>query len=245
MEQVVSGQIRIGDLLGRSFRILLQNIVPFGFIALVIDGLPSLAVLALEAESSGAMGSDFRFDGWQFAGWLVYLVFAQFLSATLIYGAIQDLRGQEVRVGACIGRALTVLGPVLGVAFLAALAMTAGFVLLIIPGIIVAVMLYVAIPVAVIEQPGVIQSLRRSVDLTKNYRWHLFGTLLVLGLLQGGIDAAWSAIPAMGPAIDLPIAILIQAFFSALYAVLTAVAYLSLRYVKEGVDIDQVAAVFD
>ena len=106
-------------------------------------------------------------------------------------------------------------------------------------------MLYVAIPVAVIERPGVVDSLRRSAQLTKGNRWTLSWILGLIGLLQVLVGFISEVIPSMGLAIDVPVDIAIQAFFAALFAVVSGVAYLNLRYVKEGVGIDEIAAVFD
>ncbi len=41
-------------------------------------------------------------------------------------------------------------------------------------------MLYVAVPVCVIEKQGVIASLSRSRALTKGYRWQIFGLFLLV-----------------------------------------------------------------
>ena len=49
----------------------------------------------------------------------------------------------------------------------------------------------------------------------------------------------------MTPALDVPVELAIEAFFSVVFAVLSGVAYFNLRYVKEDVDLDEIAAVFD
>ena len=53
-------------------------------------------------------------------------------------------------------------------------------------GINVAVMFWVAIPAAVVERPGILASLQRSRDLTRDNRWKLFGTLVVLVVFNIG-----------------------------------------------------------
>ena len=107
----------------------------------------------------------------------------------------------------CFRRVLVVIVPVLGVAILISLAILAAGLAAAIPGmailatlpmgplalvvlpamlvptVIVAIMLYVTVPVVVIERPGVIQSLRRSVQLTKGHRWTLLWILAPFALL--------------------------------------------------------------
>jgi len=62
---------------------------------------------------------------------------------------------------------------VIGVALLEMLAIVGGFLLLVVPGIIVSLMLMVAVPVAIIERPGVMASLKRSAALTKGIKGQL------------------------------------------------------------------------
>ncbi len=116
---------------------------------------------------------------------------------------------------------------------------------MLVPTVIVAIMLYVTVPVIVIERPGVIQSLRRSVQLTKGYRWTLLWILAPFALLYGLAGGIWQAMTPMSPAVDVLVELAIEAFFSVVFAVLSGVAYFNLRYVKEDVDLDEIAAVFD
>ena len=93
----------------------------------------------------------------------------------------QQMRGRHATFGDCLGVGLGVLLPILGVALLQGLAIGFGFLACFIPGVILAVMFFVAIPAAVEERPGVVKSLERSAKLTEGFRWHVFGVLLVLG----------------------------------------------------------------
>lgn len=240
-------------MMGPAFGILVRNIVPFGIIALLVGGVPNAIVaLLVSAEPAGAgsfpeAGGALPAPDWDLAvaGIIVYVVFSYFLTATLIYGAIQDLRGERVSIAACLRRALAVILPVIGVAILVTLAIGVGFVLLIVPGLIVLVMYFVAMPVAVVEQPGVFASLRRSAELTKGHRWTVFFVFVLIAVVQIVIGVVLELIPSLGFTVDVVIETVVQSFISAWYAVITAVAYFNLRYVKEGVDIDQIAAVFD
>ena len=247
------GGVSVGGLLSTTFRVLSRNILPFGIIAVVINLIPILMAMALGQSfvtDPDALSSGFQEDfsstfGLIAAWWLLSLLLGQFLTATLISGTVQDLRGERVHLGDCLGRAVRVIGPVMAVAILMLLAVFLGMILLLVPGIMVMVMLYVAVPVAVVERPGIFASLGRSRELTKGYRWHLFFVLVVVVGLSMVIQFVWNAIPPLGWAIDLTAGVAIQAFVGALLSVVSAVAYLSLRQAKEGVDVDEIAAVFD
>jgi hypothetical protein len=118
-------------------------------------------------------------------------------------------------------------------------------------------MWWVAIPVAVIERPGAMASLRRSAYLTAENRWRVFGLILCFffaaafggGLSDAAAGAGLRSIGGIGQiGIDWATTIvtwLWTALIMAAQAVLTAVSYYHLRVVKEGVGIDDIAAVFD
>jgi hypothetical protein len=133
------------------------------------------------------------------------------------------------------------------VAFLAGLITGVGFMLIVVPGIIAAVMLWVAIPVAVVERPGVIASLKRSADLTKGFRWTIFGILFAIGLVLIVITMilSFALLSAAGFTVYSIGVWVLQALFGAFSATAAAVGYYFLRATKEGVDIADIAKVFD
>jgi len=112
-----------------------------------------------------------------------------------------------------------------------------------------------ATPVCVVERAGPFRSLRRSRELTKGYRWKILGLLalviipgLVVGVIVGAIAGAVAALaPAGGAsvAVSQGIGLIWNALWFGFVAVIFAVAYHDLRVAKEGVDIDQIAAVFE
>jgi hypothetical protein len=137
---------------------------------------------------------------------------------------------------------------VLGVALLCGLAIVGGMILLIVPGIIAACVLYVAMPASVIEKPGVFGALRRSSDLTRGYRGAMFGLLLIVGVInwligkveQTAFDMSTLANIKTYMYVNCASSIVMGAFTS----VLAAVAYYSLRVEKDGTTVDELAAVF-
>jgi hypothetical protein len=192
---------------------------------------------------------------------LLDLILGQVAFVTLIYGTVQALRGRKVAIGECLSQGLKRLGVALGVAILAAIGYFIGFILLVVPGIIVMLMWIVAVPVAVVERAGVTASFGRSRALTRDRRWRIFGTLFVAGLIIVAIEGVigFIVIRSMGSSFiegmkelatqpGTAFAVAQWAFNAlnlALYACLLASLYYYLRRDKEGVDIEQIAAVFD
>ena len=142
--------------------------------------------------------------------------------------------------------------PILLVAIVMGFAMILGTLALIIPGIIIWLMFYVAIPVAVVERPGVFASLGRSRQLTRGNRWRLFGLALIYALISGVIQVVLGLVIvglALSGGEPSPFAVAVnwisQAVGALLYSTFAAVTYFALREAKEGLDVNQLAAVFD
>ena len=149
----------------------------------------------------------------------------------------------------CFSAAAPRLLPVIVASILVAIVIALGFVLLIVPGLILATMLWVVIPVIVIERMGPFGSLGRSGELTKGFRWPIFGVVLILFLIGLAIGEGLPRLllPAMGPGnVGLYVAInaVIEILLQMLGAIAAAYSYFHLKVAKEGADIDQLSQVF-
>jgi hypothetical protein len=243
-------KFRVGAVLGQSFSLLFKNIVPFGLLYLAVNASSSLYALTLAGKPGAEEDPGVRILS--LAEGFLGLIAA----AAVTYATVQELRGRRVSFGEFFGRGLAQGGAAIRVALLSGILLILAFIALIIPGLIFYVMWWVAIPVAVIERPGAIASLRRSAALTAGNRWRVLGLMLCFfvaavaaGALLGGSFAAL-AFAAGGDEVRIDQASTIAswlfvALFMAAQAVLTAVSYYHLRVVKEGVGIDEIAAVFD
>lgn len=238
----------IGSILGRSFSIFGKNIISFLLLGVLLH-LPSIYIvhdLLTQIESGNWEGNS------GVVARLIGLFSGQLLAATLIYGTVMELRGMHAGVGKCIQVGLVRALPVLLTAIVAGLAIGVGFILLIIPGIIIMTILYVAIPVAVVERPGVMASLSRSSDLTRGYRMRIFGLVFVvmgsaaiLNYIIGSkvADAVLEDPSSLGTYLYASTAF--EIFVAILGAIISAVVYHDLRAIKDGVNIDELAAVFE
>ena len=115
-----------------------------------------------------------------------------------------------------------------------------------VPGLILFCMFYVAVPVCVVERPGVFASLSRSAFLTKGYRWKVFGTLIVIMIASIAVQyVARLILGSAGLYVLLFGAQVLNTVVGAFGSVLNGVIYYQLRVAKEGVDIETIARVFD
>ena len=124
--------------------------------------------------------------------------------------------------------------------------MVIGLILLIIPGLILYTIWFVSVAACVVERTGAWASMRRSRELTKGHRWKVFGIvllLLLLSLVSSLLQLLLTA--AGGETLALIGTTIWTAIGSAFSSVLITVTYYELRAAKEGIDIEQIASVFD
>lgn len=130
-----------------------------------------------------------------FVGLLPVLVFLAFTVELL-----RDLRARrDVRsTGELVVQVLPVILPLLSLVLLAAIPTVLGLILLIVPGLILATIWAVIVPVFVIERPPLLASFGRSRALVRGYGWPVLGTIL-LTLLIALLAAIVGAILAIDP----------------------------------------------
>jgi hypothetical protein len=246
-------QFSIGNVLGTSFSVLLRNLASFFIIAIIIS-IPSILVGRFYAIDP-AVSQEYIRQGqlppgfWSSIGitMLVGILTSSLMSATLVYGTFQDLRGQRASIGDSISRGFSALVPVIIAAIVYAIILTIGFALFFVPGVILLVMLWVYVPAIVIEKKGVGGSLSRSRELTKGRRWAILGLFIVVVIcfaIANWIDGFIFGL-IFGPAGAFWATELAQIVFGMFSAVMAAVGYYYLRSDKEGIAIGDIAKVFD
>ncbi len=257
---------RVGRVLGQGLRVLLQNLLPFLLLA-ALAYLPagiSLAHMPQPPPPDPAAG----LWGELSAGQPTYQVWLEQLARALLTGAVafatfSSLAGTRVGLLASLKSGARVLLPVLGVAILTGLGTGLGL-LLIVPGLVLMCMWFVAVPVAAIEGAPTLSAMGRSIDLTRGYRWRILGvlciwfvTMLVIGVLVFIIFpfGEWADLGGEnGPVLlqtesdwraEQFATLAITACFGLYIAVCAAVAYHDLRVVKEGASTPDLLSVFE
>jgi hypothetical protein len=228
-----------------AFQALLTQVVGHPVRALPQEGVPTfLTTLA------GANCVPINPDGVLIVSGILLLVnllfIRPFLTAAMV-GAVGDAYvGQTPTVEGSYRLALSKLRSVLLVEVLVGLSVLGGFVLFVIPGIIVAVRLMTASSAVVLEDVRGRKALSRSWRLTQDHAWRLFGTWLLASLLAGIVSGLLTA-PVAYLANSMPcstgwvlraiaqiaVAVLVQPFVTAIPVLL----YLDLRVRKEGLDL--------
>lgn len=230
------GDLGVGRALGRTSELLFGNFVKF----VILNGivwLPLLVVqILLHASPVGAA-----------LGGVLTLVLNVISQAAVLFGAFQQMRGRPFEIGDSLQKGFSRFLPVLGTAICVGIAVFVGFILLFVPGVILSIMFYVAIPVCVLEGIGPFDAMGRSSELTKGSRWKIFGIALVAGLIVIIPTLIVQAILALalgwiGAVVGSYIVEVIAGVFG---SIVVAVVYHDLRAAKEGIDVDRIVSVFE
>ncbi|NIA71818.1 hypothetical protein HBA54_24790 [Pelagibius litoralis] len=241
--------ISIGAVVKRTIGVVVANLVPFSILALVLH-LPGL-VLGYITLSSALSGEASSFSPLEIVFTVVSLVLSYLLMAAVVYGTVSHLRGRKAGLGEIVSRGLGAVLPIVVIAVAASILLGIGFALLIVPGVFLAVIFSVTVPAYVVERPGIVDSFKRSMELTQGNRWRVLGVLAIfivaLAVFGFVVDLVVGIVAAIGLGFTLILIVnyIVSALSSAVLAVAVAVLYHDLRVAKEGVNTEQIAAVFD
>jgi hypothetical protein len=258
--QVPRSEFRVSDTLSASFKVLSRHIFAFPAVAasiwVLIIAMAAGVILAL--FGTGVLDSKLTpeqispelivlFVILGFAAIILIIVMNLVTQALLVHATFQELRGRPVRLGQSAAYAFGRTGPLLLLALIVSIGQMLGFLLFIIPFFILMTIWSMAVPVCILERRGPISSLGRSVELTQGNRWKLFGVIMLTGIAENMITnvTAEAASALAGGAGEIVILLIVLGLVQAFSSIFYAVAYRDLRRVKDGVDTEQIASVFD
>ena len=267
------GDFRVSSVIRRSAAMLSGHFLTFFIVTVTAHSPIILLARTLTTEPTDLDQVDLavRLMAWGLLGLVQVIVLGVLGEAVIVHAALQDMQRRPVRLAESLNVALRRFLPIVGVAFVVVLLIrlvggvafvmvlsvafvmglsiqpeylqNVGLILLIIPGLILYAMWFVAVPACVVERLGPWTSLRRSRNLTKGHRWKLYGLALLLIVPSLGINFGLAT--AAGPIVEPIIDWFSSGICAAFAAVVGAVTYHDLRVVKEGIDIDQITDVFD
>lgn len=169
---------------------------------------------------------------------LLLRLVATALFTGMIVELVADVR--EGRRNASVGQLLRAVSPVFGqlilVGLVAGIAILIGFVLFIVPGLVLLTIWAVFAPVVVLERPPGLKALTRSRELVQGNGWRVFGVIFALvilvAILGNGIQLAAEA---AGTGVAIVAGVVIGVLTAPLAALAAAVLYFDLRDLHGGV----------
>lgn len=174
-------------------------------------------------------------------GLALVAVILDLVAGTLFTGMVVELVAdvQDGRRDASAGQLLRAVTPVLGqlilVGVVMAIGIGIGFILIIVPGLILLTIWSVAAPVVVMEKPGVFAALGRSRELVRGNGWQVFGVIVVLYVVVVLVSLVIEALAASaGTAVGLVVRVIVGVLTAPLAALASSVLYFQLLALARG-----------
>jgi hypothetical protein len=213
--------IEVGSVISRTFKIYADQaavLLPAAAVVFVVIGVISALLVVI-------------------APILAILAFVVILVGTTLYtGMVVELVAdvQDGRRDATVSQLLNAATPVIGqlilVGIVTGIGIAIGFVLIIVPGLILITIWSVVAPVVVLERPGGLKPLGRSRELVRGNGWQVFGVIAVLVIGVGIVSAIIeAAADSGGTGIGIVVRVIIEILTAPLSALAASVLYFELR----------------
>src|SRR2546426_9633343 len=241
-EQGISRELSLGENISKTFEVYRREFakyfVLFAIVGVIVQVVTTLAQQAIVLPTLPVNPTSEQVSSW-FAAlfgafflligaiFIVNIVFSTIAEGSAIQLASEQITKGEANLGAAIKLAISRLLSIWALSIIVVIIVFLGTLALVVPGIILAIMFSLALPVLLIENKGVTESMGRSRQLV-SHRWgKTFGTFLVLGIIVLIASLIFSAITAplgiIGPVVNG----ILSAFYQPLIPILMAVYYYS------------------
>jgi DNA-directed RNA polymerase, subunit M/Transcription elongation factor TFIIS len=252
IQPAFTSKISVGQVLSKTLSTVCKDPGIFFEMGFAI-GFPAVVISFINAQTIKLTADDLVIMGLKgIISFIAYFIIA----AGATYAVFKVLRQEEATIKQVKKFGYDRLEYVLVAAILFFLAVAVGLLFFVVPGVILAVLLSMTIPVCATERLGAIDSLKRSAELTKGYRVPIFGLYLISGLLIVILELLFGVIldnviadrANLSPMQDLAYAFcfaLLDAFPLAFEFTMTALIYFRLREIKENVTLDNLAGAFE
>lgn len=255
-------QMSVGRVIQRAFSAFRQNPAVILGLAFLVGAVPGLLLSYLFIKlgfftPGGLRSGAFSFRalmGATLVSTMIGIVIAALVQGALTRAVITASEGRRATFAESISTGLRVVLPLIGLGIVFAVGVALGFVLLVVPGIILLLMWAVAVPTLVVERVGIFDALRRSAELTKGSRWRILGLYVVLVIIYWvfeavigvvGLKMYGSLAAASGFTLGNVIAsIILGTVSNTLWGTIQPSLYVELRQAKEGDSAERLAEVF-
>ena len=242
-EQGISRELSLGENISKTFEVYRREFakyfVLFAIVGVIVQVVTTLAQQAIVLPTLPVNPTSQQVSSW-FAAlfgafflligaiFIVNIVFSTIAEGSAIKLASEQITKGEANLGAAIKLAISRLLSIWALSIIVVIIVFLGTLALVVPGIILAIMFSLALPVLLIENKGVTESMGRSRQLV-SHRWgKTFGTFLVLGIIVLIASLIFSAITApLGIIIGPVVNGILSALYQPLFPILMVVYYYS------------------
>lgn len=218
-------RMNLGELIKRSWEVYTKNlgmlilVIILGMLLMGVFLIPG--IIALMVGMAGATSNqEMILNAFSITGLVIFIIsFVLAMLASIIYGAAlikavgMAEGGEKIDIKKVFSVAYQKFWPILGSSIIAGAIMLAGFILLIIPGLVAMVYLQFVIYVVIFEDKWGFEAVRRSFELVKGNFWWVVLIILIVALGSGILGS----IPYVGGIISFILAPLWQVIMFVLY----------------------------
>lgn len=247
-------KLQLGSILKRTFQVVSGNFPSLAAIAVTVFSPIFLLLAWLTWLSPSATRRGLEADDPLVATVVIFVALlgaflSQLQAGAFTYAVFESLRGKSQRgrplpVARSLRVAASRLVRMVLAGILAGLAIAGATLLLIIPGLIVALGLCIVIPVVVVEKFGVVDSIKRSWELTHGYKAQIYGLAMLWAFIVVPIQLAIRYLE-LGVASSLWVGQTVNLLLSFFSATMVTILYHDLRAIKDGLGADDLVAVFE
>ena len=228
-----------GEILDMGFRILRNHFVLLAGLQAIVFVPPRLVADSL------TRGSDFPDPVVVLVGmlpvFLALLILQPIIMAAITHAIGENYLSRSVTFGGALRFALSIVLPLLGTWILASIIVMVGFVLFIVPGVILALMFALLTPVMVTERVFGLTAMERSWALMKGNMLLALGLFLVTGILSSVLTAGVDLVAGFVPFVGSIVAAVVQGAANAFGVAALVVLYFDIRCRKEAFDLEHLA----
>jgi hypothetical protein len=228
-----------GEILDMGFRILKNHFVLLAGLQAIVFVPPRLVADSL------TRGGDFTDPFTVLAGmipvFLALLILQPIIMAAITHVIGENYLSRSVTFGGALRFALSILLPLLGTWILASIIIMVGVVLLIVPGVILALMFALLTPIMVTEKIFGLTAMERSWALMKGNMLRVLGLFIVTGILSSVLTAGVDLVAGFVPFVGSIVAGIVQGAANAFGTAALVVLYFDIRCRKEAFDLEHLA----
>jgi hypothetical protein len=201
-----------------------RHLIPIAFVVYILISLLALLLVVLLGWVGAVIGAFVAVAG----------VF--WIQGALVI-AVDDVRDgrADLSIRETLDRVRPKLNTLTLAGLLAALGITVGFLLLIVPGLVLLTIWLLIVPAIMLEGCGVLSSFGRSRELVRGHGWNVFGVIVLtiailiavnigISIVEGALDSRW---------ISLLLDIASQTATAPFVALAWTITYYELRGLKE------------
>jgi len=217
-------RLKVGAVIRRVFDIYVDQAAVLMPASAAVIGLTGILYVLLEHAGTGTL----------LLADLVRLV-AVTVFTGMVVELVADLQDgkRDATVRKLLSSVMPVVGSLIAVSLVAGLGILVGFILIIIPGLILITIWSVIAPVVVLEHPPGLGALGRSRDLVRGDGWQVFGVLVFLYLLVTVVSLLLiGAATAGSVGLGIVVSVVISVLTVPLEALAAAVLYFELKRLK-------------